>query len=75
MLALTAIAFAACNNEPAENNTNTTQDTGQYVDPQTGSTGMTIPDRDTPYIETKSPQILKKIDSNMQQGDTQPQAY
>lgn len=35
---------------------------------------MTIPDRDTPYIETESPELLKRTDSAMG-GSAQPQAY
>lgn len=72
-LAIALLSFTACQ---SDNQTNTTDnDTGAYVDPTTGSAGMTIPDRDTPYIETQSPELMKETDSAMNSGSTQPQAY
>lgn len=68
-------AFTACQSEHTTETTNTNTDTGAYVNPTTGSEGMTIPDRDTPYIETESPELLKKTDSSMQNSSPQQQGY
>lgn len=74
ILTIALLSFTACQSE-YKNETDNNTDTGAYVDPATGSAGMTIPDRDTPYIETESPEIMKQTDSSMQSGTTQPQAY
>lgn len=75
ILALAFFSLVACQNENTDNNNNNA-DSGAYVNPTTGSEGMTIPDRDTPYIETNSPQLMERIDTAMESNtDTPPQAY
>lgn len=75
ILALAFFSLAACQNENTDNNNNNA-DSGAYVNPTAGSEGMTIPDRDTPYIETNSPQLMERIDTAMENNaDTPPQAY
>lgn len=73
-IAIALLTLGACQSEN-KTETTTTDTGGTYVEPTTGSAGMTIPDRDTPFIETQSPELLKKTDSAMQQNASQPQAY